>query len=119
MSSGGLTTNNSEYVGDSGIGGFTLSAGTNTVSKSLYIGYSAAASGAYSLTGLLTSGTESVGYSGTGSFIQSGGTNSIATLLSIGYNVASSGAYTLTQGQRILSCFPRKDLHQEVNAPAG
>ena len=58
-----------------GSGSFTQSAAANSVSGSLYVGYSG--SGAYNLSGgSLAALNQYVGYSGSGSFSQSGGTNS-------------------------------------------
>jgi putative addiction module CopG family antidote len=41
------------------------------------------------------------------------------TVTSGGYSTASEYIRQLVQGQRTLSCFAHKHLHQEVDAPAG
>ena len=97
---GGTLTAGSEYVGYNGTGLWTHSAGTNTVSNALYLGYNTADSGTYALsaTGRLAAATEYVGYNGTGSFTQSGGSNTLSGTLYLGYNATSGGAYNLSGG---------------------
>ena len=84
---GSLSVTGFEDIGYSGSGAFTQTAGTNTVTDSLYLGYNTGASGTYTLsgTGSLSSGSEYVGYNGSGSFTQSGGTNSVTDTLALGY----------------------------------
>ena len=85
-------------VGDSGTGSFTQSGGTNTVSGTLYLGYSPGSSGSYILGGgslsLPGGPTVYVGCGGTGTFTQSGGTAAGPFALSIG----GSGTYNLSAG---------------------
>jgi fibronectin-binding autotransporter adhesin len=98
-----------EYIGYSGMGKFTQTGGTNTISSSnyLYIGYNSGSSGTYDLSGtgqLSTTCNEYIGYSGTGSFTQTGGTNSILDLvlgLCLGYNSGSSGTYNLSNSGQL------------------
>ena len=95
----------SRYVGCSASGSFTQSGGSNYIGNSqflsLYLGYNAGASGAYSLSGSgqLTA-IQYIGYSGSGSFTQSGGTNNVlaAQNLFLGYNLGGSGTYSLSNG---------------------
>ena len=91
--SGGSLSATNQYVGKGGTGLFTQSAGTNTLSGTLYLGYNSADSGTYNLsgTGKLSVATEYAGYSGTGNFTQSGGTNSVSGSLYLGYNSGSRG----------------------------
>ncbi len=100
LNGGGLTVSNSAFVGLSGAGSFTQSAGSSTVSSTtggLYVGYNTGASGDYSLVaGQLSGGNEYVAYSGTGNFSQSGGTNNLSHYLYLGYNATASGTYTLS-----------------------
>ena len=74
--------------------GFHASAGTNTLSNTLYLGYNSADNGTYNLSGTaqLSAPTQYVGYSGTGTFAQSGGTNTASNYLYLGYNTDSNGA---------------------------
>jgi Passenger-associated-transport-repeat len=87
-----------EHVGYSGMGTFTQTGATNTVSSSLYLGTSSGASGTYNLsdTGQISTAIEYVGYSGTGTFSQTGGTNTVSSYLYLGYNAGSSGNYILS-----------------------
>jgi len=97
--SGGSLAAGWEYVGDSGTGAFTQSGGTNTVTRSLYLGTWAGASGTYALSaGSLAAGFEWVGTNGTGAFTQSGGTNTVASTLYLGSNSTASGSYALSAG---------------------
>ena len=113
-----LSTTGTEYVGNSGIGTFVQSGGTNNIGNILHVGYNAGSSGTYTLaSGMLamTNTTmytnygqpggpcEYVGYSGTGNFVQSAGTNSVCNDLVLGYNVGSSGMYALTGGTLALT----------------
>ena len=104
QSGGSLSTAN-EYVGNGGTGSFAHSAGSNSLSGNLYLGYNSADSGSYTLsgTGALSAGNAYVGYSGTGTFNQSAGTSSLTGYnqgeLYLGYNTGASGAYNLSGGQ--------------------
>jgi autotransporter-associated beta strand protein len=96
-----LTTTNYEYIGKSGVGIFTHTGGTNSISQYyLYLGYNAGSSGTYNLsgTGKLSAEYAYVGNSGSGIFTQTGGTNSIINNLYIGYNPSSIGTYNLSAG---------------------
>jgi autotransporter-associated beta strand protein len=94
LNGSGLLTAGVEYVGNSVIGTFNHSAGTNSVS-SLYLAYGS--SGTYNAggTGFLSAGTEYLGYSGTGTLAQTGGTNSVSNLY-LGSNSNSAGIYNLS-----------------------
>jgi hypothetical protein len=99
-----------EYVGYSGTGTFTQSAGTNSHKNNIYfmddgvlgLGWNNGSSGTYNLSGgsLSTgnSATEYVGYSGSGSFTQTGGTNNASGGFDVGVNSGSSGTYQLQGG---------------------
>ena len=86
MTDGSLTATSYEYVGNSARSALTQSGGTNSVAKSVYLGYNPGSIGSYNLSssGQLTATTEYVGDSGTGSFAQSSGTNSITNTLYLG-----------------------------------
>jgi fibronectin-binding autotransporter adhesin len=88
-----------------GMGAMTQSAGTNTLTDELTLGYNSTDVGSYNLTGgiLASSGDEYVGVSGTGTFSQSGGSNVLGSsgLLHIGYLAGSSGSYTLSGGSSL------------------
>ena len=102
-----------QYVGKSANGSFFNSSGTNSLIRSLYIGYSPEASGTYDLSGtgqvivtqdypLVPEANEYIGFAGTGIFNQSAGTNKISgsqLALYLGYNAGSSGTYNLSGGQ--------------------
>ncbi|HBO45695.1 MAG TPA: hypothetical protein DD670_17565 [Planctomycetaceae bacterium] len=112
---GGSLNAYDEYIGRSGTGTFTHSAGTNTLSEDLWLGYNAGDTGTYNLSGsgtlkinitysVPTNGTgETLGYYGTGNVTQTGGTNLISTsgipfqgiALRLGYMAGSVGNYTL------------------------
>jgi fibronectin-binding autotransporter adhesin len=91
-------------VASSGAGSFSQSGGSITLSD-LYLGYSAAGSGAYSLSGSgrLSAPYEYTGYYGAGSFTQSGGTNSVSGQLVLAEFAGSSGTYNLNGGLLTLS----------------
>ena len=93
-----------ENIGYSGLGAFTQSGGTHSVSEYFYLGVNAGVSGTYSLSGsgLLSVPYECIGTYGTGSFTQSGGTHSVFGNLYLGYSAGSSGAYSLS-GSGLLS----------------
>lgn len=90
-----------EYVGYSGTGTHLQSLGTNTISNSLYLGYSPGSNGTYTLSGsaLLQAYNIYVGNNAgsTGTFNQSGGTVGTANL-TIGGGAGTSGAYNLQGG---------------------
>ena len=97
-------TDGSQYVGYSGAGTFTHSAGTNSVVRgNLYLGYNQGSGGTYTLSGTgklanaTTTGNLYVGYSGTGVFNHSAGTNNTSNAtLYLGYNSAGTGTYNLS-----------------------
>jgi len=93
-----------EYVGVSGTGIFTHSAGTNTIDGPLYVSYGSG-TGSYNLSGngYLSAQSESVGFQGTGTFTQSGGTNSVAGALSLSGAPGTSGTYNLNAGTLVVS----------------
>ena len=108
---GALVVNNSEYIGDIGIGSFNQDGGTNNINgglSHLYLGYNSSGtlggtSGTYTLNAgtLSTSGgNEYVGYNFSGMFNQTGGSNSIggSGSLFLGYNSGSTGVYTFSGG---------------------
>ncbi|MBI4938620.1 MAG: PEP-CTERM sorting domain-containing protein [Nitrosomonadales bacterium] len=92
-----LTTGN-ETIGNSGIGAFTQSGGTNTMSTSLVLGYGSTGNGSYTLnSGNLSAGGEFIGRAGTGTFTQSGGTNTTGALY-LGLYSGGIGSYNLGAG---------------------
>ncbi|MHB8258289.1 MAG: hypothetical protein ACYDE0_13800, partial [Acidiferrobacterales bacterium] len=92
----------SEKIGNSGIGTFAQSGGTNTVSQGLALGWLSGSSGTYTLsgTGSLSAGWEYIGNSGTGTFTQTGGTNTTTGTgnLFLGASSGGTGSYTLSGG---------------------
>jgi hypothetical protein len=110
MGANNLSVNGYELVGDRGVGLFSQSGGTNSISgeNGLSLGQIAGSNGTYSLsgTGVLSvtgSGTEFIGVNGTGTFTQSGGTNTVNEGTStvnpafvLGFQTGSSGNYSLS-----------------------
>ncbi len=111
LDGGTLVSLKSEYIGDSGVGNFNQTAGSNLIGggSDLYIGFSTGGRGVYTLgSGSLTAGdgNEYIGYNATGDvlhfggkFIQSG--DSTNTLLSsrtlyLGRNPNSTGNYIIS-----------------------
>ncbi len=72
---GGSLSARDEYIGDTGTGSFSHTAGMNTIRRDLYLGYGAGSSGTYELSGdgALLAGETYVGHQGTGVFRQTGG----------------------------------------------
>ena len=98
LSGSGLLTGAAETIGNSGVGIFTQTGGTNSASGDLYLGNNTGGVGNYSLNGgLLSSPEQYIGYMGSGSFTQSGGTNQ-APYLELG--PYGSGTYSLSQYRR-------------------
>jgi fibronectin-binding autotransporter adhesin len=98
---GTLAVTGPEFIGNSGLGTFNQTGGTNTVSLNLLLGHNTGSTGMYELSGngsLAGGGFEYVGFSGSGIFNQSGGTNSTtgSDPLYVGYNGGSTGTYTLS-----------------------
>jgi hypothetical protein len=102
LSGNGTLSAGNEIVGDGGLGTFSQTGGTNTLSGSLTIGTYTNVANTYSLGtgnytlrgGALSAGSEYVSY---GTFTQTGGTNAIT-----GNNglllVSANGTYTLSSG---------------------
>jgi autotransporter-associated beta strand protein len=100
MSGGSLIASSNQYIGDSGIGTFTQSSGTNSAATTL-LGNKDGSSGSYNLrgTGVLSDGFELVvGNSGSGNFMQSGGTNSLGYDLLLGSSTGGTGSYVVSSG---------------------
>jgi T5SS/PEP-CTERM-associated repeat protein/autotransporter-associated beta strand protein len=95
-----------EYIGYSGVGLFTQSGGTNTLSgRPLYVGYNSGSTGTYELNGGLLEAhvtLEVIGNSGVGIFTQTGGTNTTRDYCAQGFylgaNTGSTGTYNLQGG---------------------
>ena len=94
-----------EYVGYSGTGAFIQSAGTNTVSVALLLGFSPGSTGTYNLsgTGALSAPSEYIGgydfsSAGTAAFRQTGGTNSVTDLM-----IGAGSQYLLSGGTLTVS----------------
>jgi fibronectin-binding autotransporter adhesin len=110
IGNGQLIGPENEYVGGSGTGTFTQSAGTNNISNAnLILGANPGSSGTYNLrgSGQVSADIEYIGYASTGVFTQTGGTN-ITGALVLGANsnggvyatvYNGSGAYNLSGGQ--------------------
>jgi len=99
LSSTGVLSAATEYVGDSGTGSFTQSGGSNTVNGALYLGYSSGGNGSYLLSnGQLTASGEAIAYrASTSTFTQSGGNNAVGSLY------VGAGSYTLTGGTLVVA----------------
>ena len=98
MSGGDLTVLTSGFIGYLGVGSFTQSGGSSSISN-LYLGNDPAAAGTYTLgPGQLTSYYELIGFSGTGNFTQSDGSNTCTCNSFVGLNPGSTGIYTLSGG---------------------
>ena len=95
LDTAGQLSSTNQYVGNSNIGIFQHSGGTNTLSGSLYLGYNAGSSGTYQLsdTAQLIAPSEYVGNSGTGVFNHTGGTNTVSSALRVlgSYNLGGTG----------------------------
>ena len=103
----GQISSSSQYVGRQGTGTFNHSAGTNTISCNLHLGYNAGSRGYYELrdVGQLTAYAEYVGNSGTGTFSHTAGTNTVSNNLYLGFNSGANGTYDLTgTGQLSAKC---------------
>jgi fibronectin-binding autotransporter adhesin len=101
MTAGNLSTVHLEYVANSGVGNFTQSGGTHTVSSLLYLGWNSGSSGTYNLSGsgLLSASEEFIGYSGSGGFTQTAGMHSVPLNgIYFGWNSGSRGTYNLSGG---------------------
>ncbi len=105
LSGSGSLNSSIEYLGYSGSGTFTQSAGTNSIGEFLTLGANPGSNGTYLLSGsgvlsplgMLSHYTETVGSLGSGSFVQSGGTNNLgAGLLYLGSGTSSIGSYNLS-----------------------
>lgn len=121
MTAGALSAT-SEYVGYQGVGAFSQSGGTNTISGSLSLGCTSAAVGTYSLsgTGTLVSSCEYIGSSGPGTFTQFGGLNT-AGYVGIGPNGAytlNAGTLTLNGGLSNAGIFDLSNSTAVINAPS-
>jgi hypothetical protein len=91
-----------EYIGVTGTGTYTQSAGTNDV-YTLYLGWASGSSGTYNLSGgALTAGAEYIGAWGTGTFTHTGGTNTTSKLY-LGDSSGSSGTYDLSGAGTLLT----------------
>ncbi len=99
---GGSLSARNERIGDTSTGSFSHTAGTNTIDRTLHLGYDAGGNGTYELsgTGQLSARSEYVGYNGTGHFVQTGGTNTIRRYgnLYLGYEPGSHGTYSISGG---------------------
>ncbi|HVN43941.1 MAG TPA: hypothetical protein VMT66_01725 [Steroidobacteraceae bacterium] len=102
-----LTIHGEEDIGDNGVGNFSQSAGTHTLSTGpLVIGKSAGGVGTYTLsgTGLLSNGGDlTVGDAGTGTFHQIDGTVTVAGTLALGNSTGGKGTYQLDLGNLTVS----------------
>ena len=96
-----------QYVGYSGTGTFTQSAGTNTAYGNFYLGYNSAPAERTTSTARAHCPrlTQYVGYSGAGTFTQSAGTNSVRTSSTWATTRAAAGRTILTGNGRLSSYY--------------
>jgi autotransporter-associated beta strand protein len=96
---GGSLAGGNQYVGNSGTGVFSHSSGINTLSGSLYLGYSSG-TGTYNLNGdaVCSTSTLEVGYSGYGTFNMSGNSRLTASNQHIKHGIfnQTGGSYTVS-----------------------
>ncbi len=99
LSGTGQVTSKWMYIGESVSGSFQQDGGSNTVQKSMMVGYNATVSGTYTLNdGTLTvTGSTIVGWDGKGGFVQNGGTHSTGEL-NVGHHTGATGTYTMKGG---------------------
>ena len=99
-SGGGYALNSlNEYIGVSGIGVYNQSAGSNTATGNLALGYNPGSLGTYNKSGgSLTIGTLTAGLYGTGVFNQSSGGVTVNNDLYLGYFPGSNGTYKMSAG---------------------
>ncbi len=96
LAGGHLTAGSFEYVGDTGVGLFTQSGGTNSAIGGLEVGRNAGSTGFYNLSGgSLFAGYITDGNFANGTFTQTGGTTSVAGSIYVGANAPASGSYSL------------------------
>jgi hypothetical protein len=100
---GALSPGGSEYVGYGSEGDFYQSGGTNTLSLTLYVGYSSGVNGTYTLSGtgiLIAHANETIGQGGVGVFNQTGGVNTLTgtNSINLGSSLVASGTYNLSGG---------------------
>lgn len=101
-------TSGSTFVGMNGIGTFTQTGGTHTISGGLTLGQEAGSEGTYSLNagtsgepnnGILSLGQhEHIGFAGKGTFTQNAGTHTIGRDLVLGNDPTGSGTFNLNGG---------------------
>ena len=103
LSAGSLSVTGTVYVGDAGHGTFTQSGGTQTVTGIFDIGHAAGSVGIFNLSnGTMTvTGSEYVGDAGAGTFTQTGGTNRVTAALYLGNSGTGNGTYNLNGGSLI------------------
>ena len=102
MTAGNLPVTGYVFVGNSGLGSFSQSAGSQSSIYLLCLGNAAVGNGTYNLNGGLISALNvDVGANGIGNFTQSGGTDNVETFF-VGANAGGSGTYNLS-GSGILS----------------
>ena len=85
-------------MGNTGVGTFTETAGTDHVTAALYLGNGSTGTGTYNLYGgaVTVTGSEFLGYSGAATFTETGGSNTITGSLYLGYKASGSGTYSLS-----------------------
>lgn len=116
------TVNGALIVGDSSPawGLYLMSAGSLSVSDTIYVGQYAGSNGTFSLTGSgsITAGYEQVGIYGTGVFAQSGGANSVAKQLVVQNHAGSSGHYDMSGGTLSSSSVYNNGVFQQTGGTA-
>jgi autotransporter-associated beta strand protein len=104
--SGGQLISNFETVGSGGVGTFTHSGGSNTISGDFIVGDGSTSNGTYELkgTGYLSSFSEIIGRSGMGKLTHSSGTNTMARLY-LGFEALGNGTYELSDEGNMICPF--------------
>jgi hypothetical protein len=114
LSAGTLRVNNFEFVGYAGTGVMSQSSGLNTTGN-LDIGYSNGAVGTYNLSGgtLSVASLEKVGLTGNGTFNQTGGNHTVGVGMHLG------GVWTVTGTQRGTATYNMSAGSLTIGTPTG
>ena len=104
MSANNLNVSDYEVIGNTGVGSFNQTGGSNTIASTstfgFYLGNNTSGAGSYTLANgaTLSSPIEYIGAAGSGTFNQNGGSNTVSQYLDVTYFSGSTGEYTLSNG---------------------